>query len=57
MTYYVMTPFEPVAENEFLQRRDEFIRDGRKCIGIVINCNDTDDFNKKWFGDNAIIQT
>ena len=45
-----MTPFEPITEEEFLRRRDEFIRNNQKCMGIVFNCKDSEDFNRKWFG-------
>ena len=51
MTYYVMTPYEPVTEEQFLARRDEFIANGQKCMGIVFNCEDSDDFRRKWFGE------
>lgn len=50
VTYYVMAPYEPMTEQEFLKRREEFAKQKRKCIGIVFNCKDSDDFSRKWFG-------
>lgn len=50
VTYYVMAPYEPMTETEFLRRREEFMKENRKCIGIVFNCKDSDDFSRKWFG-------
>lgn len=48
--YYVMAPYEPMTEDEFIKRFDEFAKENRKCIGIVLNCQDHDDFSRKWFG-------
>ena len=52
MVYYVMTPFEPVCEEEFLRRREEFVRNNQKCMGIVFNCENYEDFCRKWFGED-----
>lgn len=47
--YYVMAPFEPMPETEFLERNNEFAKEKRKCIGIVFDCKDYADFSRKWF--------
>jgi len=52
-TYYVITPFDPMTEEEFLRKREQIAAEGRKCMGIVFNCADYADFSRKWFGENA----
>ena len=52
MVYYVVTPFEPMPEPEFLRRRDELIQQGAKVMAIVFNCEDYEDFKRKYFGED-----
>lgn len=51
-TYYVITPFDPMPEEKFLKHREQIAKEGRKCIAIVFNCKDYDDFRRKYFGED-----
>lgn len=48
-TYYVISPFEPMDDIEFAQRKEELNRSNRKVLAIVFDCKDYDDFSRKYF--------
>lgn len=48
-TYYVISPFEPMDDIEFAQRKEELKQSGRKVLAIVFDCKDYDDFSRKYF--------
>ena len=48
-TYYVITPFDPMTEEEFLKNREQIAKEGRKCMAIVFNCENYEDFKRKYF--------
>ena len=48
-TYYVISPFEPMDDIEFAQRKDELKQSGRKVLAIVFDCKDYADFSRKYF--------
>lgn len=53
-TYFVITPFDPMTEEEFLRNREKLAAQRRKVMGVVFNCRDYADFKRKWFGENAV---
>lgn len=48
-TYYVLSPFEPMDDIEFAQRKEELKQSGRKVLAIVFDCKDYADFSRKYF--------
>ena len=48
--YYVITPYEVMAEEEFLSRKEELAKAGRKVMAVVFNCLNMADFSRKYFG-------
>ena len=48
--YFVVTPYDVFPEEVFLKKKEELARAGRKVIAIVFNCEDTKDFQRKYFG-------
>lgn len=50
-TYYVITPFDPMTEEEFLKKREQIAKEGRKCKAIVFNCENYEDFKRKYFNE------
>lgn len=49
--YFVLSPFEPLTESEFIARKKELAKEGRKVIAVVFNCKDYNDFSRKYFGE------
>lgn len=49
--YFVVTPYDAFPEEVFLKKKEELARAGRKVIAIVFNCEDTKDFQRKYFGE------
>lgn len=49
--YFVFTPFEVYTEKEFKEKKEELSNRGAKCMAIVFNCENYDDFKRKYFGE------
>ena len=50
-TYYVITPFDPMTEEDFFKKREQIAKKGRKCKAIVFNCENYEDFKRKYFNE------
>lgn len=49
--YYVFTPYEVYTKEELTSEKISELSDrGAKCMAIVFNCENIDDFKRKYFG-------
>ena len=47
--YYVFAPFEILSRKELNERKSELLRDRRKCIAIVFNCESYEECSDRYF--------
>lgn len=51
INYYVVTPYEVFDEEKFIRIREQLAKENRKVMAIVFNCEDIQDFQRKYFGE------
>ncbi len=48
--YFVFTPYEVYTENQLTkEKKKELVSRGAKCMAVVFNCENYEDFREKYF--------
>lgn len=48
---YVVTPFDTFTTKEFIAKKEQLAKEGRKVMAVVFNCRSLTDFEIKYFGE------
>lgn len=48
---YVVTPFDTYTTKEFIAKKEQLAKEGRKVMAVVFNCHTFQEFEERYFGE------
>lgn len=48
---FVVSPYDVYTTKEFIEKKPQLAKEGRKVMAVVFNCQTLQDFERKYFGE------